>query len=383
MVADEHKPPLLILGVHTKCEGNPNTLYRLHELVAADVFDVSEINVPLIFGMERPLDSLHPMKIVWGAFVAHLSVFLRYMLKKTPSRAYVPYPAVFVLVLLSFLPRFMRPRLLIADAFISFYDTLVNDRHLLRVAGLVARCLYALEKRAYNCADILVVDTPQNAVFFQQLFSLSAHKLEPLPLAINEADFGFKSYLPDKTICQVLFIGTMIPLHGVDTIAHAAILLASRHDIRFKFIGDGQDARFLQDKFDDNRLHLEWTRKWLSSAELAEAIGQADICLGIFGAGDKTQRVCPIKLYAYASVGRTAITGDTLWLREATRNIGYKPFASVPVNDPQALAGMIASLADDPVKRSQYAANASKFYHESLANKVAMTKLLELLKQGA
>ena len=57
--------------------------------------------------------------------------------------------------------------------------------------------------------------------------------------------------------------------------------------------------------------NVEWERGWQSAEALAAAIRAADICLGIFGAGDKAQRVWPLKNYSYIAVGRDLISDDT------------------------------------------------------------------------
>ena len=122
---------------------------------------------------------------------------------------------------------------------------------------------------------------------------------------------------------------------------------------------------------------LSWERKWQSSKVIAEEIRQADICLGIFGAGDKAQRVCPFKLYAYASIGRAVITGETLWLRESAQP-PHEAFASVPVNEAAALAAKIIQLADAPMLREKLAENSHQFYESHLSNQAALEQLAHL-----
>ena len=106
----------------------------------------------------------------------------------------------------------------------------------------------------------------------------------------------------------------------------------------------------------------------MSSTELASSIASADICLGIFGGGDKAQRVCPYKIYSYASVGRAVVTGSTEWLRAATADFGQVPFSGVSPMDSDALAVELVSLAADPCKRTAMAQRSRLFYEEFLQN---------------
>lgn len=368
-------PALLVMGVHLKSEGYPNTLHRLHDLEASGLFRMSEINVPMWSESTQNRHGFSRLtRNAWRAAIAHVAVAIRYLAMKRPERVYVPYPAVFVLFLLSWLPSWRRPRHVVADAFISLYDTIVLDRRLIRQDGIAARLLKRIERRAYVCADKLVVDTLQNARHLRSLFGLPEAKLVAVPLSTDEVHFRYAPYRPSHGICRVLFVGTMAPLHGVETILEAAHLLSERPDIRFRLIGDGQDAPKVEARLRTPMPYLEWERAWQSSQRITEEISRADICLGIFGAGDKAQRVCPFKIYAYASVGRAIITGETLWLGESAK-LPEEAFASVPVNDAAALAARIIQLAKSPMLRAKLAASSRQFYENHLSNQAALSQL--------
>ncbi len=372
---------VMVLGVHLKSEGYPNVLYRLRDLKAAESWRVTEINVPMwtpatqkTWGLRRLLRN------AWRALFAHLAVIARYLAASRPQRVYVPYPAVPVLVLLSLLPRRLRPGRTVADAFISLYDTVVEDRRIFRQGSLPARLLEKLERRAYCAADVLVADTAQNAAYLARRFGLPPGKVVPVPLSTDEDNFRPVAYAPVTGRCRVLFIGTFIPLHGADVIAAAAVLLAHRPDIRFKLVGDGQTASQVTGMLKAGGVEVEWDSAWQSSRRLAQEIAAADICLGIFGAGDKAQRVCPLKVYAYCAMGRAVITADTRWTREALGGLDYEPFWLVAPGDPRALAEAIEKLADDPERRAAYARASRRFYQERLSNGAAMERLAQLLR---
>lgn len=376
MARDSAQDSLLVLGVHLKSEGYPNTLYRLRDLESSGLFRVSEINVPMWNERTQNRHGFSRLtRNLWRAVIAHVAITIRYLVARRPERIYVPYPAVFVLLMLSWLPARCWPRYIVADAFISLYDTIVLDRRLIKQKGLSARLLKWIERRAYVCADKLAVDTPQNARYLSSLFKLPEAKFVAVPLSTNEVHFKCTPYKPSRGICRVLFVGTLVPLHGIETIIEAANLLSERADIRFKLIGDGQDAPLVETRL--RTQYLEWERAWQPSQRIAEEIGIADICLGIFGAGDKAQRVCPFKIYAYASTGRAVITGDTLWLREAVERAG-EIFASVPVNDAAALAAKITQLADAPALRAKLAANSRLFYENHLSNQIAFKQFVDV-----
>jgi glycosyltransferase involved in cell wall biosynthesis len=375
---------LLVLGVHLKSEGYPNTLYRLRDLEMSGLFRILEINVPMWkkVSHNRHGYSRLTRKLLQAVF-AHSAVVFRYLaVKNRPERVYVPYPGVFVLFLLSYLPARLRPQYLVVDVFITLYDTIVHDRRLLKQGGLPARVLKWIEKRAYDCADKLIVDTEQNSRFLCALFRLPEAKTVVTSLSTDEIHFKHTPYSPHAGICRVLFVGTLVPLHGIGTLLEAVHLLSGRSDIHFKLIGDGQDSLLVEAWLQTHLSQLVWEREWQPSVRVAEAISQADICLGIFGAGNKTQRVCPFKIYAYAAMGRAIISGETDWLKESTDQLSYEPFAKVPVNDATALAAKIVQLADDPALRTSLAESSRKFYTTHLGNQPALEKLVACLLEG-
>ncbi len=382
MPADKKK--LLILGVHMNSEAYPNTRFRLEALKRSELFEVTEINFPLSSAnLSRINGAIRKFGSGVRGLFAHVFVITRYVFSKKSDIVYVPYPAVFVLFMLSLLPGKLRPRSVVADAFISLYDTIVNDRALLAPRHAASRMLFWVEKKAYAFSRKVIVDTPQSARFLSALFDVEESKVEAIPLSTDEDNFLPTPYRQEADgLCRVLFVGTLVPLHGVETILAAASLLVDRKDIVFKIIGDGQDARKVEEWKSKHDVPLQWERAWQSSAQIASEIGQADICLGIFGAGNKAMRVCPFKIYAYAAVGRPIITGDTDWAREMLARTGEQFFETVPVADPTALARKISRLADDSNLREMHASYSRKFYDEQLSNKIAHAQLERSLQSS-
>lgn len=374
------KPKLLVLGLHKASEGYPNVKYRVSDLYRCAAFDAREINFPVWsekLHLNRPAALLLQLFLSLGPHIRLLAGLAR---SPKVELIYVPYPAVSVLAMLALMPRRFVRAPIVMDAFISWYDSAVNDRKLLNSGNLAARLLHAVETMAYQRADRVIVDTPENAHYLTQEFKLPQGKVRAIPLSTNELDYQPVDYLPNPSRVRVLFIGTFVPLQGVATIVEAAIQLRRHTAIEFRLIGNGQEAPRVERLLSDAPANLLWIRDWATPSDLAGEIAQADICLGIFGPGEKGQRVCPLKIYAYARVGRAIITGDTEWLRNATDDRAESIFAHVPVNDPRALAEKIAALAKNPSLRSSMALASQKFYREHLTNDIAMDKLLDCLE---
>ena len=373
----ERKPVLLIVGVHRASEGYPNVRYRLDALRASGRFETREINVPMWRSDSGMTAFLRLPRVAFRTLAAHASLLVRLLRAEIPDVIYIPYPCVFVLNLL---PRRVRHSRIVADAFISVFDTVVSDRKLLNPSNFLARFLQWIERRSYARADLVVVDTNENARYLQATFDLAPHRVVAVPLSTNERDYTYSEYIPVNSTVRVLFIGTFVPLHGVATIVDAARELQDRNDIEFLLIGDGQDASKIEHIVRESRARITWVRKWCTPDEIAAEIRQADICLGIFGKSEKAQRVCPLKIYAYASVGRPVITADTEFLRNIVHEGQQGPFATVPPGNPSALAQKIAELAEEPRLRGRLARASRCFYDQSLSNTVAENQFMNCLE---
>lgn len=385
-------PLLTILGVHLKSEGYPNVTYRVQALHACTNMRVREINHPFRTDLGRPdgrgrrFASWHLLVAAFRFLYAHLNVFIRYLGADRQGVVFIPYPAVLILFLFSMLPRVVRPRAIAVDAFISVYDTVVNDRRLARANSIVGRLIWWLENRAYGVADVVVVDTVLNAQYFVDTFpSLCTREVVALPLSIDEPFFAGGQYQASHSTCKVVFLGTFVPLQGVETIAKAAVLLTDRTDIHFSLVGNGQSAGAVKEILTRHDCsNIEWITDWQNKGQVKAHIVGADICLGIFGSGDKAQRVWPFKNYHYMAIGRALITGDTKCANYlADKAVGAKPFLTVPCGDASALAEAIMALADSPERRATLAEASHRYYASQLSSTVAVGQLSVILERIA
>lgn len=376
---------LTVLGVHQDSDAYPNARYVVDLLKQSAELEVTEIRKTLF--RKRPDFSPNTsfisklfavVRIAIRAAYCHSSIMIRKRFGGHDKIVYIPYPSVGVLALYSLLPSAWRPDKVVADAFISLYETAVMDRSLLDSRGLWARLLRALERRAYRTASKVIVDTAENRVYFARLFDLPESQFEALPLATNEIDFTCLPYAAQEGRCHVFFMGTFVPLQGLDVIAKAIVALRDRQDIRFTILGYGQTAEQFEAIIgQDMQQNLNWIAEWQDSDAIARLIESADICLGIFAATPKADRVWPLKNYAYMACGRSLISADTACARRMSNESAGKPFATVPAGDAKALTEMIVTLAESPKTRVKLAGEAHDYYDKHLANKVIRRKLIQ------
>jgi hypothetical protein len=160
------------------------------------------------------------------------------------------------------------------------------------------------------------------------------------------------------------------------------MLLRDRAEIEFVLIGNGQTSPRVAELLEQTPCrNLTWIRAWQGPHAIAKHITDARICLGIFGTSEKAGRVWPLKNYAYLSVGRPLITGDTRYARVLSERTHEPPFITVTPGDPAALASAIDTLARQPERCKRLARAGRIYYEEYLASRVGVALLIDTLQQ--
>ena len=232
--------------------------------------------------------------------------------------------------------RIARGRPLVFNPLVSLYDTLVGDRGRYSPDSPAARLLRQIDRLAFRRADLVVADTNQHARYFAEQFDLPRSRVEVC--LVGAEDRLFKPGWQPPAAFHALFVGKLIPLHGVETILAAA---TRAPEILFRIVGSGQ----LDDLLDDRPGNVEWVR-WAEYEELPGLIQSAGCALGVFGTSDKAQRVIPNKAYQALACGTPLVTADTPAARELLSH--RRDALLVPPGDGAALADAIRTLVADP-----------------------------------
>lgn len=354
------RPVLNIVGVSHISDLYPNVKYRLDLLaeVVETKVNLYDLGGGILFRKSTGAGKLRFLAaMIWG----HFRVLTRLRWKRN-EQVYVVYPAVFIVLIFLVVPAGYRPRILL-DAFISIYDTIVNDRVLFSAKTLRGRAIYLLERMAFAAADVVVVDTPENAKHYSDLFGLPLEKFVAVPLAIPPLETGsIVSAEVKKEGFSCLFMGSMVPLHGIDIILKTVERLSGESYIHFVIIGDGQQSRLIYSYLRAHRVgNLRWERRMLPTRELIAEMESADLCLGIFGVTAKADRVLPYKIYYYAALGKPFLTLDST----SARRVASPDL--ICTADPDRLAERIVELSLSREILDQCASSARVLHEKYLS----------------
>ena len=231
--------------------------------------------------------------------------------------------------------RIARKRPVVFNPLVSLHDTFVGDRARFRPRSPAAGVLRAVDSGAFRGADLVVADTEAQADFFRRVFGLPSERVAVALVGAEEPLFR-PGYHPPEPF-HALFVGKLIPLHGLETILEAAALAP---EIPFRVVGDGQLAELLERR-PPNVEHVPW----IPYEELPEAYRAAGCALGIFGTSEKAARVIPNKVFQALACATPVVTGDTVGARELLTD-GADAIL-VPPGDAAALAEAVRRLAAD------------------------------------
>jgi glycosyltransferase involved in cell wall biosynthesis len=262
--------------------------------------------------------------------------------------------------------RAARGRPVVFNPLVSLADTFIADRARFGARSLAARALELIDRRALGAADLVVADTYAHASFFA---SLTTTRIEVCYVGAEERLFrpGWKR--PDKF--TALFVGKLIPLHGVDVILGAA---RRAPELSFRIVGSGQFEHLLV-ACPPNVEHVPWVEYHSLPGELH----RAGCALGIFGTTAKAQRVIPNKAFQALACATPLVTAETPAARELL--VEGKSALLVPPGDPDKLASALRRLAADAQLANALSAEGRAAYEKAASESVLGTRWRELIER--
>ncbi|GAB4159962.1 MAG: hypothetical protein Fur0037_27000 [Planctomycetota bacterium] len=289
-----------------------------------------------------------------------------------PSVALVPYPGH---LYVRDVRRIVKAPVVL-DLFLPAFETAVEDRRLFAPRSLPARYLDYLDRRACECADLVLLDTEEHAASVSSRTGASPARFAELPVSDPDAPAVPAPYELGRTApLELLFFGTGVPLHGLPVLLDA---VAETPRIRLSLIGGARPDRARAARLGD-RVRL--LPVFVSRARLQQEIDRSDVVAGIFSANPKAMRVVPFKVVHALASGRPVVTADSPAVR---RLIGTdKGAILVPPADAVSLASTLAALDRDRAVLARAAARARETYDRVFSIASTSERLAALLRRCA
>ena len=351
---------ILYFGIYSKGIEYPRNNNLIHALRLQNV-NVKEAHFEMAETFGKRLAAVHrPDRAISFGFDLCISYFiLAWKFIRSPSVdvIIVGHPGYFHVHLARMLNLlFRRKALLIYDSFIPLYEALVEDRKLISPNCQMGRWLHFFEKSCCGQADLILIDTLEHANYLIKNFKLPKEKVIRIFVGSTINKQHFPSNFNKSNQFNVLFVGTYIPLHGIDVILSAASILRHEKGIKFVLVGKGQLRGQMERQSRELKLENVSFKNWIPLSQLGSFIQRFDLSLGIFGTTPKTEKVIPSKIYDICTSGVPFVTCDSPAIREVFSH--RENCFLIPPGNPDALAKAILEIKQDASLRKSIAQGA-------------------------
>lgn len=266
------------------------------------------------------------------------------------------------------------------DEFINPVEWFVDEHHKFPERSLRARALRGVYRVLMRrCAGVLS-DTASHARYSADRMGLDAERFSVVPVGSDEATFVPQSDRSGsaRSVSEpftVLYYGSMLPLHGLDTVVASAALLRTDARIRFLFVGGGEQTAHLIAEARAQGSAVDH-RDWVDYAALPALFGQVDLLLGgPFGGTVQSRFVVTGKTMQYLSSARPAVVGEN---EETSVFTDRSDALVVPQRDPAALAETIVWAADHPAELERIG-NRGRLLYERLWSSARVAEAVRVL----
>ncbi len=206
----------------------------------------------------------------------------------------------------------------VTDFFLSSYDTVVLDRKIVQKSTIKAKMLFMIDKWLLKKSYKVMADTNENIERYRRIFDLNKKDIYRVfvgsyllfnPLETRNKEIKIINRL------NIGWVGSIIPLHGIEKILLAASTLSER-GFFFHIIGDDPDNEWAE------RTSRNFSHKFikfygkLNINESMEVLSQCDVCLGVFGGSEKAKSVIPFKIFDYMVLRKIIVTQNSKAIRE-------------------------------------------------------------------
>lgn len=195
------------------------------------------------------------------------------------------------------------------------FDELVNftewmDEHRMIRQGSVPyrlfRKWYAWQAR--KCRVILA-DTDAHAKYSAELNNMSLDRYMTIPVGTNEKVFAHDANATPTKPFTVFYYGHMRPLHGLEYVLEAAVLLKGVPGIKFHFVGGGKHAKEACEDAATQGADIHY-QEWVNFDHLPAIASTAGLAVGgPFGDTLQSQYVVTGKTYQFLSLGVPVLIG--------------------------------------------------------------------------
>jgi len=274
--------------------------------------------------------------------------------------------------------RLLTRKPILFDVYISTFGTMVHDREAAAATSWKAKLYWLCDHLSMRLADRIILETRDHIRGYEREYCMPAAKFEQMFLVADDSVIYPRPQQNTNGKFLVHFHGEYAPFHGVQYIFRAAKLLENEN-VHFQIIGKG--ITYAHDRKLADELQLENITfiDWVPYNELADYMSRAEVCLGFFGDNPRTLRVLTNKVIETIAVKRPLISTKNAPVQELLED-GESALLIERAN-PEALAGAIRSLKNDPALRARIAENGYQVFLKHCTQQVFAARLKTIIEE--
>lgn len=238
-------------------------------------------------------------------------------------------------------PFFPKNKPIVMDFFISFFDTLVDDRKKFSNGSFFAKLFFYLDRKTIHKADLIIADTKAHKKYFSDEFAYPPNNICVLYIVADTTIYQPFEDNSSKDKFEVIYFGSILPVQGLEVILEAMKILKNDDFIHFTIVGPVIKKYAIDQSEYPNTTFIEW----LNQKDLAKEINHSHLALaGHFSKTiGKANRTIAGKTYIYKAMNKPVILGDSDANHELFTEDDMHLF--VPRGDATALAKKILEQA--------------------------------------
>lgn len=302
-------------------------------------------------------------KILWNRLSVHPDTYL------LTFRAYEILPLTIALI---------GRKKLIYDEFINPLEWLNEERKEWWTTLIPKKLLFRFYRLLLKRCQVVLTDTSAHASHSARMMRLPKSKFASIAVGADESLFYPKNITP-STNFSVFYYGSMLPLHGLDVVIKAAMLL-SGEDIEFTLAGG--DTRTLEMITIAKQAGANITHHtWLPYDQLTDYAQQAHLVLGgPFGNTPQANMVVTGKTYQFLASRTPVLIGQTI---ASNQFVDGQNCLSVPLGDAPALADKILWATKHPRQLETIASEGYELYKQNFSYPALAIQMETILKRLA
>ena len=314
MIAEKKK--ILIINYPLKDKNDLFRLINIKIILEIEGFDITIIKNNIWGDYSKKVEILkNPFLLVMSIpkYLKYLNHIKKNLTKNKYYKIIIGHPAfIEALFLRSFLIKNKIIDSVIIDFFISLYDTIILDRNIFKKNIILKYIFFQIDKTLLNKYKYIMVDTNANALRYSNIFHIELIKFKRVIVssALLNSNYEFYENISlNNKIINIGWVGSFIPLHGLEKIIYAAKLIDKKKYL-FHIIGNGPKNELIKYYKQVKELGVDHLKFYgeLPFIESMKILSKCDILLGVFGDSEKAKTVIPFKIFDYLILKKPIIT---------------------------------------------------------------------------